>query len=55
MNMPVLAPMPKQALPPWRRCVLKVGSSFLATSGGGLSTRYALGIAQFIAAVSRGG
>jgi len=50
MNIAAPVPIPEQALPPWRRCVLKVGSSLLAASGGGLSTRYALGIAQFIAA-----
>lgn len=39
----------QQTLPPWRRAVLKVGSSLLADDSGGLSTRYALGLAQFIA------
>ncbi|UXI69954.1 glutamate 5-kinase [Tahibacter amnicola] len=42
-------------LPPWRRAVLKVGSSLLAADGAGLSTRYALGIAEFIAAAHRAG
>src|SRR5690606_5300991 len=38
-----------QALPPWRRAVLKVGSSLLAADGGGgLSPRFALGLAQFV-------
>lgn len=45
----------EQALPPWRRAVLKVGSSLLAANGGGLSTRHALGIAEFIAASHRAG
>ncbi|WP_446697777.1 amino acid kinase family protein, partial [Xanthomonas translucens] len=41
----------EQALPPWRRAVLKVGSSLLAADGGGgLSPRYALGLAQFVSA-----
>ena len=31
----------EQRLPPWRRAVLKVGSSLLAANGGGLSTGYA--------------
>ncbi|MGN6384294.1 MAG: glutamate 5-kinase [Dyella sp.] len=38
----------QQTVPPWRRAVLKVGSSLIAADGGGLSTRYALGLAQFI-------
>ena len=41
---------PEQALPPWRRAVLKVGSSLLAADGGGLSPRHALGLAQFVSA-----
>ena len=36
------------AMPPWRRAVLKVGSSLLAADGGGLSPRFALGLAQFV-------
>lgn len=40
----------EQPLPPWRRAVLKVGSSLLAADGGGLSPRYALGLAQFVSA-----
>lgn len=36
------------ALPEWRRAVLKVGSSLLAADGGGLSPRFALGLAQFV-------
>lgn len=39
-----------QPLPPWRRAVLKVGSSLLAADGGGLDGRYAQGLADFIAA-----
>ena len=39
-----------QVLPPWRRAVLKVGSNLLAADGGGLSPRYALGLAQFVSA-----
>ncbi len=38
----------EQSLPRWRRAVLKVGSSLLAADGGGLSPRYALGLAQFV-------
>ncbi|WP_257385878.1 glutamate 5-kinase [Tahibacter caeni] len=45
----------EQALPRWRRAVLKVGSSLLAANGGGLSTRHALGLAEFIAASHRAG
>ncbi|MBS7455686.1 glutamate 5-kinase [Coralloluteibacterium stylophorae] len=45
-----LAAFPAQALPAWRRGVLKVGSSLLAADGGGLSPRHALGLAQFVAA-----
>lgn len=39
----------EQQLPPWRRAVLKVGSSLLAANGGGLSTHYAEAIAKFVA------
>ena len=39
-----------QPLPPWKRAVLKVGSSLLAADGGGLSPRFALGLAQFVSA-----
>jgi glutamate 5-kinase len=45
----------QQTVPPWRRAVLKVGSSLLASEGGGLSTRYALGLAQFISACHASG
>ena len=40
----------QQTLPPWRRAVLKVGSSLLANEGEGLSPRHALGLAQFVSA-----
>ncbi|XFC39789.1 glutamate 5-kinase [Stenotrophomonas indicatrix] len=46
----VASPFPEQALPSWRRAVLKVGSSLLAADGGGLSPRHALGLAQFVSA-----
>lgn len=45
----------QQTVPPWRRAVLKVGSSLIAADGGGLSTRYALGLAQFITACHASG
>jgi glutamate 5-kinase len=48
-------PFTPQTLPPWRRAVLKVGSSLLAADTGGLSTRYALGLAQFISACHANG
>lgn len=48
MNTDALAGFAEQPLPPWRRAVLKVGSSLLAADGGGLSPRYALGLAQFV-------
>ncbi len=41
---------PAQDLPPWRRAVLKVGSSLLAANGEGLSPRHALNLAQFVSA-----
>ncbi|MEA9557305.1 glutamate 5-kinase [Xanthomonas nasturtii] len=44
------SPFTEQPLPPWRRAVLKVGSSLLAADGGGLSPRFALGLAQFVSA-----
>ncbi len=40
----------EQALPPWRRAVLKVGSSLLAADGGGLSPRHAQALADFVTA-----
>ncbi|NLW96531.1 MAG: glutamate 5-kinase, partial [Xanthomonadaceae bacterium] len=45
----------EQMLPPWRRAVLKVGSSLLAANGGGLSTEYAGAIAGFVVAAHRMG
>jgi glutamate 5-kinase len=44
------ARMTSQALPSWRRAVLKVGSNLLAADGGGLTTRYAEALADFISA-----
>ena len=44
-----------QPLPEWRRAVLKVGSSLLAADGGGLSPRFALGLAQFVSAAVQSG
>jgi glutamate 5-kinase len=38
----------QQPLPPWRRAVLKVGSSLLAAADAGLSTRHVLGLAEFV-------
>lgn len=46
---------PAQPLPPWKRAVLKVGSSLLAADGGGLSPRFALGLAQFVLASLQAG
>ncbi|AXI82771.1 glutamate 5-kinase [Xylella taiwanensis] len=40
----------EQRIPVWRRAVLKVGSSLLAADGGGLSPRFALGLAHFVSA-----
>ncbi len=42
------SPFTEQALPQWKRGVLKVGSSLLAADGGGLTPRFALGLAQFV-------
>ena len=39
----------EQALPSWKRAVLKVGSSLLAADSGGLSDRFAKGLADFVA------
>ncbi|HEY0662727.1 MAG TPA: glutamate 5-kinase, partial [Lysobacter sp.] len=39
----------EQALPPWKRAVLKVGSSLLAADNGGLSDRFAGDLARFVA------
>ena len=44
-----------QPLPTWRRAVLKVGSSLLAADGGGLSPRFALGLAQFVSSAVQSG
>ncbi|MFC5578357.1 glutamate 5-kinase [Lysobacter niabensis] len=38
----------EQALPSWKRAVLKVGSSLLAADSGGLSDRFARGLADFV-------
>ncbi|HLM53098.1 MAG TPA: glutamate 5-kinase, partial [Pseudoxanthomonas sp.] len=38
----------RQPLPPWRRAVLKVGSSLLTLDGEGLSERHAGGLARFV-------
>lgn len=40
----------EQALPPWRRAVLKVGSSLLAEEGVGLTARHVAGLARFVSA-----
>ena len=45
-----VSPFAEQPFPPWRRAVLKVGSSLLAADGGGLTPRFALGLAQFVSA-----
>ncbi len=45
---PIPAAFTEQQLPPWRRAVLKVGSSLLAADGGGLSPRYAEALAGFV-------
>lgn len=45
----------EQPVPPWKRAVLKVGSSLLTAADGGLGTRYALGLAQFITACHASG
>ena len=50
MSMQATPVLPAQALPPWRRAVLKVGSSLLAADGGGLTPRHAEALAAFIAA-----
>ena len=50
MNEAAPSPFAEQTLPPWRRAVLKIGSSLLAADGGGLSPRFALGLAQFVSA-----
>jgi len=45
----------EQQLPPWRRAVLKVGSSLLAADGDGLSAHYATAIAGFVTACQQAG
>ncbi|KRG58244.1 glutamate 5-kinase [Stenotrophomonas koreensis] len=51
MPPPVASAFAEQPVPPWRRAVLKVGSSLLAADGGGgLTPRFALGLAQFVSA-----
>jgi len=55
MNADPAATRNLQSLPPWRRAVLKVGSSLLAADGGGLSPRFALGLAQFVSASQAAG
>ena len=45
-----MSTLPAQALPRWRRAVLKVGSNLLAADGGGLTPRHAEALAAFIAA-----
>ena len=47
--MSVRSTLPAQALPHWRRAVLKVGSNLLAADGGGLTPCYAEALAGFIA------
>jgi glutamate 5-kinase len=42
--------LPEQALPHWRRAVLKVGSNLLAADGDGLTPRFAKALAAFVAA-----
>ncbi|WP_372013113.1 glutamate 5-kinase [Pseudoxanthomonas sp. 10H] len=55
MNADPAATQNVQSLPSWRRAVLKVGSSLLAADGGGLSPRFALGLAQFVSAAQAAG
>lgn len=55
MNADPAATQNVQPLPSWRRAVLKVGSSLLAADGGGLSPRFALGLAQFVSAAQAAG
>ncbi len=45
----------EQPLPPWKRAVLKVGSSLLAAPGGGLTPRHALALAQWVASSVQAG
>ncbi len=48
MNINAFNPFAEQPLPPWKRAVLKVGSSLLAAPGGGLTPRHALALAQWV-------
>jgi len=48
LNAPI-SPFSPQPLPPWRRAVLKVGSRLMVADGGGLTPRFALALAQFVA------
>jgi glutamate 5-kinase len=47
--------VPEQALPVWRRAVLKVGSNLLAADGGGLTPQYATQLAAFAEASQAAG
>jgi len=49
LNTTNTSPFPAQSLPTWRRAVLKVGSRLMVADGGGLTPRFALGLAQFVA------
>ena len=50
MSDSIFAAFSEQALPTWKRAVLKVGSSLLAAPGGGLTPRHALAMAQWVSA-----
>ncbi len=54
MSQATISAFSAQALPDWRRAVLKVGSSLLA-DGQGLSPRHALNLAQFVSASQAAG
>lgn len=45
-----MEPLVAQTLPPWRRAVLKVGSSLLAADRGGLTARHVAALAGLVAA-----
>lgn len=53
--MTAIASFVEQPCLAWRRAVLKVGSSLLAAEGGGLTPRFALGLAQFVSASQAAG
>lgn len=55
MNQDTRSDFVAQALPHWRRAVLKVGSSLLAAPAGGLIGDHALGLAQFVSSQHRAG